>query len=136
MTRSIIVRGRKSDLDVIDAVLKEIDIKTQQVLIEAFIVTATSDFQKALGSRIGAMTEKDPLRKGSEIISGTVGGAVTTGGGITLGSAAGTVTNNSITAATSGIGIIKTLEAALKLEIEALQSLEKLKLFQVQVFLH
>ena len=41
MTRSIIVRGRKADLDVIDAVLKEIDIKTQQVLIEAFIVTAT-----------------------------------------------------------------------------------------------
>ena len=56
MTRSIIVRGRKPDLDVIDAVLKEIDIKTQQVLIEAFIVTATSDFQKALGTRIGAMT--------------------------------------------------------------------------------
>ena len=58
MTRSIIVRGRKADLDVIDAVLKEIDVKTQQVLIEAFIVTATSDFQKALGSRIGAMTKK------------------------------------------------------------------------------
>ena len=84
MTRSIIVRGRKPDLDVIDAVLKEIDIKTQQVLIEAFIVTATSDFQKALGSRIGAMTEKGSSgEKGSEIISGTIGGAVTTGGGIT-----------------------------------------------------
>ena len=130
MTRSIIVRGRKPDLDVIDAVLKEIDIKTQQVLIEAFIVTATSDFQKALGSRIGAMIEKGSSgEKGSEIISGTVGGAVTTGGGITLGSAAGTVTNNSITAATSGIGIIKTLgTAALKLEIEALQSLGKTKI--------
>ena len=78
MTRSIIVRGRKPDLDVIDAVLKEIDIKTQQVLIEAFIVTATSDFQKALGSRIGAMTEKGSSgEKGSEIISGTIGGAAT-----------------------------------------------------------
>ena len=130
MTRSIIVRGRKPDLDVIDAVLKEIDIKTQQVLIEAFIVTATSDFQKALGTRIGAMTEKGTSgEKGSEIISGTIGGAATTGGGITLGSAAGTVTNNSITAATSGIGIIKTLgTAALKLEIEALQSLGKTKI--------
>ena len=130
MTRSIIVRGRKPDLDVIDAVLKEIDIKTQQVLIEAFIVTATSDFQKALGSRIGAMTEKGTSgEKGSEIISGTIGGAATTNSGITLGSAAGTVTNNSITAATSGIGIIKTLgTAALKLEIEALQSLGKTKI--------
>ena len=130
MTRSIIVRGRKPDLDVIDAVLKEIDIKTQQVLIEAFIVTATSDFQKALGTRIGAMTEKGVSgEKGSEIISGTIGGPATTNAGISLGSAAGTVTNNSITAATSGIGIIKTLgTAALKLEIEALQSLGKTKI--------
>ena len=130
MTRSIIVRGRKPDLDVIDAVLKEIDIKTQQVLIEAFIVTATSDFQKALGSRIGAMTEKGTSGEvGSEIISGTIGGPATTNAGISLGAAAGTVTNNSITAATSGIGIIKTLgTAALKLEIEALQSLGKTKI--------
>ena len=43
-----------------------------------------------------------------------------------MGAAAGTVTNNSITGATSGIGILKTLgTAALKLEIEALQSLGK-----------
>ena len=55
-TRSIIVRGHKPDLDVIDAVIKEIDIKTKQVLIEAFIVEADSTFQKALGTRIGAMS--------------------------------------------------------------------------------
>ena len=130
MTRSIIVRGRKPDLDVIDAVLKEIDVKTQQVLIEAFIVTATSDFQKALGSRVGAMTKKGISGEaGSEIISGTIGGAATVGSGISLGAAAGTVTNNSITGATSGIGIIKTFgTAALKLELEALQSLGKTKI--------
>ena len=67
--------------------------------------------------------------KGSEIISGTIGGAATTGAGISLGAAAGTVTNNSITGATSGIGIIKTLgTGALKLEIEALQSQGKTKI--------
>ena len=130
MTRSIIVRGRKPDLDVIDAVLKEIDVKTQQVLIEAFIVTATSDFQKALGSRVGAITEKGVSGEGgSEIITGTIGGPATVGSGITLGAATGTVTNNSITGATSGIGIIKTFgTAALKLELEALQSLGKTKI--------
>ena len=130
MTRSIIVRGRKPDLDVIDAVLKEIDVKTQQVLIEAFIVTATSDFQKALGSRVGAMTKKGISGEaGSEIITGTIGGPATVGSGITLGAATGTVTNNSITGATSGIGIIKTFgTAALKLELEALQSLGKTKI--------
>ena len=59
-TRSIIVRGHKPDLDVIDAVLTEIDVKTKQVLIEAFIVDVTSTFAKALGTRVGAMTEKNP----------------------------------------------------------------------------
>ena len=124
-TRSIIVRGHKPDLDVIDAVIREIDVKTKQVLIEAFIVDVTSSFAKALGTRIGAMTEKGVSgEKGSEIISGTVGGAATTAGGVALGAAAGTVTNNSITGATSGIGIIKTLgTGVLKLELEALESL-------------
>jgi type IV pilus assembly protein PilQ len=127
-TRSIIVRGQEPDLDVIDKVIQKIDIKTKQVLIEAFIVEATSDFQKALGTRIGAMTEKNPDADKSTTISGITegGNAATTAAGITLGAAAGTVTNNSITGSTSGIGILKTLStAALKLEIEALQSLGK-----------
>ena len=124
-TRSIIVRGQKEDLDVIDAVIKEIDVKTKQVLIEAFIVDVTSSFAKALGTRIGAMTKRGTSGEaGSEIISGTIGGGSTTPGGISIGAAAGTVTNNSITGATSGVGIIKTFStAALKIELEALQSL-------------
>ena len=43
-TRSIIVRGKEKDLDVVDKVIREIDVRTQQVLIEAFIVEANSDF--------------------------------------------------------------------------------------------
>ena len=128
-TRSIIVRGHEPDLDVIDKVIQKIDVKTSQVLIEAFIVEATSDFQKALGTRIGAMTGGEVTATGEQsIISGVTGGgnAATTTAGITLGAAAGTVTNNSITGGTSGIGILKTLgTAALKIEIEALQSLGK-----------
>jgi len=129
-TRSIIVRGHEPDLDTIDAVIREIDVKTKQVLIEAFIVEADSTFQKALGTRIGAMTEKGTAgEKGSEIISGSIGGAATTAGGITLGAAAGTVTNNSITGGTSGIGILKTFGTmALKVELEALESLGKNKI--------
>ena len=126
-TRSIIVRAHEPELDIIYKVLKKIDVKTKQVLIEAFIVEATSDFQKALGTRIGAMTGGEAAVTGEQsIISGTAGGAATTPAGIALGTAAGTVTNNSITGATSGIGILKTLgTAALKIEIEALQSLGK-----------
>ena len=52
-TRSIIVRGKEKDLDVVDKVIKEIDVRTKQVLIEAFIVEANSDFERALGTRLG-----------------------------------------------------------------------------------
>ena len=125
MTRSIIVRGRKPDLDVIDAVLKEIDVRTQQVLIEAFIVDATSDFAKALGARVGAMSVSERGTKGTTTISGITGGgnAATSAADIALGSVAGTVSNQGI-AGTSGIGILKQVGArALKLELEALESL-------------
>ena len=124
-TRSIIVRGYQKDLDIVDAVVKEIDVRTKQVLIEAFVVEADKTFSKGLGSRIAAMskeTSADPSR--SSVISGTTGGAATTPGGIALGAAAGTVTENGLTGATSGIGIIKTFStAALKIELEALESL-------------
>ena len=126
-TRSIIVRGHEPDLDTIDAVIREIDVKTKQVLIEAFIVEADSTFQKALGTRIGAMTKQ--LDK-QAIISGTIGGAATTPGGITLSSAAGTIANNTegITG-TSGIGVLKQMgSSVLKIEIEALESLGKNKI--------
>ena len=110
-TRSIIVRGYEEDLDIIDAVIKEIDIRTRQVLIEAFVVEADKTFSKGLGSRISAMTKKGSSGEaGSEISSGTTGGAATTPGGIALGAAAGTVTENGLTGATSGIGIIKTFQ--------------------------
>ncbi|MDA9687511.1 type IV pilus secretin PilQ [Candidatus Pelagibacter sp.] len=129
-TRSIIVRGHEPDLDTIDAVIREIDVKTKQVLIEAFIVEADSTFQKALGTRIGAMTGGEASATGEQsIISGSIGGAATTPAGIALGAAAGTVTNNSITGATSGIGVLKTFGTyALKIELEALESLGKNKI--------
>jgi type IV pilus assembly protein PilQ len=124
-TRSIIVRGYKNDLDIVAAVVKEIDIRTKQVLIEAFVVEADKTFSKGLGSRIAAMQEKGTSgTAGSTVISGTTGGAATTAQGISLGAAAGTVTENGLTGATSGIGIIKTFgTAALKVELEALESL-------------
>ena len=124
-TRSIIVRGYQKDIDIVDAVIREIDIRTKQVLIEAFVVEADKTFSKGLGSRIAAIQKKGYSGEpGSEIISGTVGGAATTPSGISLGAAAGTVTENGLTGATSGIGIIKSFGgAALKLELEALETL-------------
>jgi len=74
---------------------------------------------------VGAMSVSDRGTKGTTSISGITGGgnAATSAADIALGSVAGTVSNQGI-AGTSGIGILKQVGArALKLELEALESL-------------
>ena len=124
-TRSVIVRGKEKDLDVVDKLMKEIDIRTKQVLIEAFIVEANSDFERALGSRLGGYYVRN-----QEIVGGITGGSsgATPGTDIgtvsDLGSATDSLTNFAATGATSGIGILKrTGSGVLKAEITALETL-------------
>ena len=124
-TRSIIIRGKEKDLDVVDKVIKEIDVRTKQVLIEAFLVTATSEFERALGTRIGAYRTK----AGEPTISGLGGGTPPSGQGATpvdaggFGNAAGDILDTGI-AGTSGIGVLKrTTTSVLKAEINALENL-------------
>ncbi len=122
-TRSIIVRGKEKDLDVVDKVIKEIDIRTKQVLIEAFIVEANSDFERALGTRLGGYYK----RQGKQI--GGVAGTSSAGtfdatSSAALGSTTDAITNFATTGATSGIGILRsTGTMALKAEITALESI-------------
>ena len=122
-TRSVIVRGKTADLDVVDKLIKEIDVRTKQVLIEAFIVEANSDFERALGTRLGGYYN----RKGR--IIGGVQGASTGDGPINsgtagLGAATDNITDFGAAGATSGIGILKkTGSAVLKAELTALESL-------------
>tara|TARA_Y100000590_G_scaffold185421_1_gene211249 strand:+ start:1995 stop:3536 length:1542 start_codon:yes stop_codon:yes gene_type:complete len=122
-TRSIIVRGKETDLDVVDKIIKEIDVRTQQVLIEAFIVEANSDFERALGTRLGGYYN----RKGK--IGGGIQGSSTGDGPqnastATLGGTTDSITDFSAAGRTSGIGILKkTGSAVLKAEITALESL-------------
>ena len=54
--------------------LNEIDIKTEQVLIEAFVVKATSEFEKQLGTRLGGYY----IRQGEQI-GGIVGSTSSAG---------------------------------------------------------
>ena len=63
-TRSIIVRGKEKDLDIVDKVIREIDKRTKQVLIEAFIVEATSSFEQNLGKRLGVGYTRNKKRIG------------------------------------------------------------------------
>ena len=133
-TRSIIVRGKTKDLDVVDKVIREIDVRTKQVLIEAFIVEASSSFEKALGTALGgAYTRKGtriggtrggstvgaPFGSGSELSSGTANLGAAGGGSaddIFQFPAVGGVTP-------SGIGILRKMSSSvLKVQIEALES--------------
>ena len=123
-TRSIIVRGKEKDLDVVDKVIKEIDVRTKQVLIEAFIVEANSDFERALGVRLGGYYSKKGNVAGG--VSGTSSGSgaldTTTAAG--LGAATDSITNFPVTGATSGIGLLrKTTTGVLKAEITALEAI-------------
>ena len=122
-TRSIIVRGKVEDLDVVDKILSEIDVKTRQVLIEAFIVEASSEFEKALGTRLGGAYQRQ-----QESIGGTIGGNMTDGAITpttgTMAGGDGQISDFGAVGATSGIGILKrTGSAVLKAEIQALEKL-------------
>jgi type IV pilus assembly protein PilQ len=124
-TRSIIVRGKERDLDVLDKLMKEIDIRTKQVLIEAFIVEANSDFERVLGSRLGGYYQRN-----AEVVGGITGGSTGSAAGTDLNTVAGlgaatdSISNFAATGATSGIGILKrTGSGVLKAEITALETM-------------
>ena len=124
-TRSIIVRGKEKDLDVVDKLMKEIDIRTKQVLIEAFIVEANSDFERALGTRLGGY-----YLRGGNNVGGISGASSGSADGTDLnevaniGSATDSITNFAATGATSGIGILRrTGSGVLKAEITALETM-------------
>ena len=106
-TRSVIIRGKEKDLDVVDKVIREIDVRTKQVLIEAFIVEANSDFERALGAKLGAYYARN-----DEQIGGIVGGDSSAGVRAATTAALGAtgkdiLTNFGAVGATSGIGILK-----------------------------
>ena len=122
---SLIIKGTKEDLDLIEKMVDAIDVRTQQILIEAFIVEATLDFDKKLGARFGAnyakrRSEKDGRAAGENEL--TVGGVVGGAGDVALGTATGSIFNKTA-GGTAGLGILYNLGAnKLKAELDALES--------------
>ena len=128
-TRSIIVRGKEKDLDIVDKVIREIDKRTRQVLIEAFIVEASSNFEQALGNALGGAYTRKGIRVGGTQGGSSVGAVGGDGASITDGTAAFTTNAgtdnlyNFSTGGTSGIGILKkTGSYVLKLQLDALET--------------
>ncbi len=129
-TRSIIVRGKEKDLDIVDKVIREIDKRTKQVLIEAFIVEATSSFEQALGKKMGAAYTRKGVRVGGTQGGSSVGAPSGSGSELSdttsafsTGAGSDNLFSFGTAGATSGIGILrKTGSAVLKLELDALES--------------
>ena len=119
--KSLIVLGSADDLNFIEKLINQIDIPTQQILIEAYVVTVKDTFTKVMGTRLAALFQgRAPDGKGIAI-GGTDGSesegmaAEMAGGFNDVGSF------NKF--ASGGLGVIlDAQDFDLQLEIEALET--------------
>jgi type IV pilus assembly protein PilQ len=121
---SLIIQATKSELDLISRLIKEVDVRTKQILIEAFIVEATDDFSKELGAKFGLdATDLGNIGGNSRYAvkgAGVAGSQAETAGTLTLGDTTGLISNTGVTGALGGIGfILGTTATNLKLELSA-----------------
>ena len=123
---SLIIKATKPELDLISRLIGEVDVRTKQILIEAFIVEATDDFGKELGAKFGLDTPniKHLFGSGGEkyttAAAGVAGSQSDTAGVLTLGDTTGLIANNAVSGALGGIGfILGTSSANLKFELSA-----------------
>ena len=123
---SLIIKATKPELDLISRLIGEVDVRTKQILIEAFIVEATDDFGKELGAKFGLDTPniKHLFGAGGDkyttAAAGVAGSQSETAGVLTLGDTTGLIANNAVSGALGGIGfILGTSSANLKFELSA-----------------
>ena len=124
--RALIVLGSLEDLNFIEKLIDKIDVPTKQVLIEAFVVEAGSDFDKELGSRVGAKLGPIGILGGNSpneiaTVGGITGGAATS---LSLGGTTGSISNQSVSGATGSLGILVDTSALdLQIELTAMESM-------------
>jgi len=120
---SLIIQATKSELDLIARLIKEVDVRTKQILIEAFIVEATDDFSKELGAKFGIDATNLGNLDGDRYsvkTAGVSGSQAETAGTLTLGDTTGLISNNGVAGALGGIGfILGTSSSNLKIELSA-----------------
>lgn len=123
---SLIIKATKSELDLIARLIREVDVRTKQILIEAFIVEATDDFAKELGAKFGLSDPNLMNMFGGNSsqytleAAGVAGSQPGTVGDLTLGDATGLIASNAVSGALGGIGfILGTSASNLKLELSA-----------------
>jgi|TARA_B110000967_G_scaffold72845_1_gene75370 type IV pilus assembly protein PilQ len=121
---SLIIKATKPELDLISKLITEVDVRTKQILIEAFIVEATDTFGKELGAKFGldAPNLQKVFGAGGDKYNIATAGTVGTqaDGALALGDTAGLIANNAVSGALGGIGfILGTTSSNLKFELSA-----------------
>ena len=117
---SIIVKGTQSEMELAAKLISKLDIRTQEVLIEAFIVEASDDWQYELGARFGYRntagngTSTNP----TSAVGGTVGDP-----------ANANIFSRPVVGAPFGLGyLFQTTASQLKVELTAMESLSLVKI--------
>jgi type IV pilus assembly protein PilQ len=119
----IIVKARKADMSLVSKLVRELDTRTQQVFIEAFIVEVKDDFASAFGTRVGLNVE-DTFRNDNRLYYGRLTGVGGTPAGVvTPGDTGASLSNLPVANPTGGIGILAGIgsTADLKLELTAME---------------
>ncbi len=128
-TNSIVVKGTIPEMELASKLISKMDVRTQEVLIEAFVVEAGDNWQSELGTRLGLFNQ---AANGVSTVAGTSGGPVTSAQNLTLGGAAnsaGTLFNGAVAGAPFGLGYLySTSTTALKVELSAMENLDLLKI--------
>ncbi len=127
-TNSLIVKGTREEMDLVAKLIEKLDIRTRQILIEAFIVEALDNFQEEFGARTGLMKQASNWGQ-TGTIGGTIGAtaagtAANVPADMTFATNSGLVSNAAPTAPLGSIGVmLQGTSAALKVELTALEKL-------------
>ncbi|QWE21462.1 type IV pilus secretin PilQ [Polynucleobacter sp. AP-Kolm-20A-A1] len=117
---SIIVKGTQGEMELAAKLISKLDIRTQEVLIEAFIVEASDDWQFELGSRFGYKNTAG---------NGTSTNPTSAVGGIAGDAASGNIFTRPVAGAPFGLGyLFQTTASQLKVELTALEKLSLVKI--------
>jgi len=125
--KSLIIKANREDLDSIANLIQRIDIRTRQVLIEAFIVEATDTWSKELGARLG-IDDKVSFNSGAETLTtqmiGIAGSQPAAGADIAIADTTGLMTDFGLPGDKAGLGfLIKRASTVLKTELSAMEKL-------------
>jgi type IV pilus assembly protein PilQ len=137
-TNSIIIQATNSDMEWIKSAVIGLDRPTKQVLIEVYIVDATDNFQRELGSRVGLFNNGTTKAFENAAVTGTVAGVTTgatgsiasaTGTPLALNSLNGTVSNSAIASAKGSLAVLlSSSKTDIRLELQAMQAENLIKI--------